>query len=131
MRDRDFYPMGAYDDPSAPYNEVTPPEKEFDICISQTLSKSTTVCTSKYNPEFDEESGRMYADTDDTDWEEACDDAGVHTPLELIELFGEFLKDHLKTIPKDNANRFKRKRYERLVQECEGWVDDDLEIVEE
>ena len=41
------YPCGA-DTPDAPYNQTTPPERDFDILVCTSLSKSTYITTDKY-----------------------------------------------------------------------------------
>ena len=69
---------------SAPFNEPDVPEKEFDVTISQTLSKSTSIYTQDYQPEYDEENGHVYADTSQTDWKKAYNDAAM-TPLDIIQ----------------------------------------------
>ena len=58
MRDSDYYPAGAYNDPNAPYNEPADPdpiEVECDTVV--TLRKTITVETCNYAPDYDEESG--------------------------------------------------------------------------
>lgn len=127
MRERDYYPAGAYDDPNAPYNEVTPPERDFDVTISQTLSKNTTLTTSRYLPEVDDEDGRMYPDTSDTDWKEIYEEE-AYTPLALIAKFKELMEDALKNgrVPKALQSTYKN-----LIEECEGWEEDDYEVIEE
>ena len=44
----DYYPPGAEFDPNAPYNQSDPEPVEVDVCISQTLHKSTTISTTDY-----------------------------------------------------------------------------------
>lgn len=126
MRDRDYYPAGAYDDPNAPYNEVPVPDKSFDVLVSQTLSKNTEVTTDDYIPRFDEEDG-PYADTDCTNFEDAYTKEHM-TPLQLIEKFKEFLTKHLPD-PIVDISGFKE--FKRLIKECEGWVEDELTVLEE
>lgn len=137
MYDNYNYPLGA-DNEDAPWNEKPTPEIDFEVLVSQTLSKSTIVTTSDYiyteNVEYDDEGSRFLErdqDTENTNWERAYNESGLHTPLELIELFGEFLKEHLKTIPDDKVSEYKRRRCMDLIIECEDWTSDDLEIVEE
>ena len=43
------YPLGAKDDPRAPYNEKTLPEKEIEVLVSITLSKSFKIKVSDYS----------------------------------------------------------------------------------
>lgn len=124
MRDRDYYPAGAYNDPNAPYNEVVVPDKTFDVLISQTLSKNTDVTTNDYTPIFDEECG-PYVDTEYTDFENAYMEEHM-TPLQLIEKFKEFLTKHL---PDPVVDLAEHKRWKKLISECENWVEDEIEII--
>lgn len=128
MTESGYYPPGAEFDPKAPWNEERIPEKSFNICVSQSLSKSTQVVTDDYNPEFDDEDGCIYADTSDTDWESVYNHNGLHTPLELIKLFKEFLEKHLPD-PIIDLRGFKEAK--SLISECKNWVEDELEIIEE
>lgn len=127
MRDRDYYPAGAYDDPNAPYNEVSVPEEDFDVVISQTLSKTTTVTTDSYNPYFDEEDGHVYADTENTNWSEEYSRNDHYTPLELIELF----KKHLEAELAKAEDAREKEKLQDLIDECSGWEEDDIEIFED
>ena len=81
MRESDYYAPGSYNDPSAPWNEVDVPEKEFDVICSQSLSRTATVWTNNYIPgasgvdyEPDDEGGYCACgwqdddDTSDTCW---------------------------------------------------------------
>lgn len=126
MRDRDYYPAGAYDDPNAPYNEVVVPNKTFNVLISQTLSKDTEVTTNDYTPRFDEEEG-PYADTAYTNFENAYMEEHM-TPLQLIEKFKEFLTKHL---PDPVVDLTEYKKWKKLISECDGWVEDELTVLEE
>lgn len=123
-------PAGAEYDPLAPYNQVEIPEREFDILISQTLSKSTSVETNDYIPvsEREEDFNNFYCNTSDTDWKKAYGDYGRYTPLELIEAFKELLQENLPN-PKEDPKKYRKYKY--LIEECEGWVEDDIEIMEE
>ena len=127
MREADYYPAGAYNDPSAPFNEPIVPERSFDVCISQTLSRSITVTTDKYQPEYDDENGHIYASTEDTDWRDVYKESDCHTPLELIKLFGECLK----AINKSGQVFITPGLDNKLIDECEGWCEDELEVIEE
>lgn len=141
------YPAGAENDPDAPYNEVEVPEKEFDVLVSQTLSKSTSVFTNNYIPgasgveyEHDEEGGHAVGwqdpdDTSDTDWEKEYHENDHYTPLELINKFKKYLErewDVLKNAAEANdaETRWKKNNIKHLIEECEGWTDDETEIIE-
>lgn len=145
------YPPGA-DTPDAPWNEVDVPEREFNITITQCLSKDTTVHTNDYVPgaegcdyEPDGEGGYCACgyhdpdDTSDTNWAEAY--KGEHyTPLQLI---GEYkkvleqelnrLEDYGKSIHSKKPSWwiYRKRTLEHLIEECEGWIDDETTIMED
>lgn len=131
------YPMGA-DNPSAPWNQVDPPEREFDIYISQSLSKDTTASTDQYTIISSGRGEDGYPEeeieTSDVDWTEAYNQEH-YTPLQLIEKFKEFLEARLREIKvsheqhRDSAKpRRCIKEYKHLIEECSGWVEDELTI---
>ena len=129
MRESGYYPPGAEFDPRAPWNEQEVPERQFDVCISQTLSKSTRVTTNDYVYEVDQDEDGVYetADTSDTNWEKAY--KGEHlTPLQLIGEFKDFLTKHL---PDPIVDLAEHKKWKNLISECEGWVEDELTVLEE
>ena len=139
MRDRDYYPAGAYDDPNAPYNEAEVPEKEFEITCTQTLSKSVVVVTNNYIPgasgvdyEPDDEGGCCACgwqdddDTSDTCWADEYHDNGYHTPIQLLELFKQFLEEQ-----KSHGIAFKSPKFtDDLIEECKDWIEDEVEYSE-
>ena len=126
MKESGYYPPGAEFDKNAPYNQVEPPERDFDVLISQTLSKSTMVTTQDYNPEYVEEDGHTYANTEYTDWLRAFDDSDCYTALELIEEFKKWL---IEALPDLEGKKLRRAKH--LIEECEGWQSDECEIMEE
>ena len=139
MRENDNYPPGVESNPNAPWNQNDPKEKEFEVTISQTLSKSTTVTTSDYTPggyfpETERDIDGYHTitcheldDTSDTNWKEAY--KGEHlTPLQLIGEFKGFLTKYLPD-PIIDVKRFQRFKY--LINECEGWIEDEIEVIEE
>ena len=140
------YPAGAEYDPNAPWNEVSVPEKEFNVCISQTLSKGTTVFTSNYIPgaegvdyEPDDEGGYCaYGwhdpdDTSNTDWEEEYKN-DHYTPIQLIELFKDTLKSQLESwegVDDCAAGKAQIRKIKHLISECEDWTEDETEVIED
>ena len=102
MSEADFYPAGAYRDPSAPYNEVEVPERDFEVTCSQSLSRTATVTTNNYIPcaedVWDDGVGchDEWADTSEICWSEEYSENGYKTPLELIGLLKEYL-DYCQT----------------------------------
>lgn len=121
-----YPPMSQSQWDSAPWNQSEPPERDFDILVSQTLSKSTMITTSDYIPEYDEEDGRTYANTEYTEWKQAFNDSGCYTPLELIEEFKKWLEEELPTL---EGNKLRQAKI--FIEECKDWQDDETEIVEE
>lgn len=133
MIESGYYPPGAEFDPRAPWNEPAIPEESFDVCISQTLSKSTKVITDDYYPEKDgdEDGSYMTANTSDTNWKAAYD-KDHYTPLQLINLFRSSLSDELNSILNKPNQDLKRKKYlEKLISECSDWTEDETEVVED
>lgn len=121
------YPAGLTDHSSnTPWNEPYIPERDFDLTISQSLSKDITVCTNRYNPEYDDEDGRTYFNTEDTDWTEVFKENGYHTPLQLIQLLGEVLQKDL-----EYGIVYQNPRVtQELINECSSWIADETEITE-
>ena len=136
MYDNYNYPPGA-DNEFAPWNEVEVPEKDFDVTCSQSLSKTVTVCTNNYIPgasgcdyEPDGEGGYSAIgwheddDTSDTDWAQEYHENDYHTPAQLLELFKNILVRDL-----ENGNPFRSEKYtKQLIEECEGWTEDETDF---
>ena len=125
---------------SAPFNQKDVPEEEFEVTCSQSLSRTATVWTSNYIPgasgvdyETDDE-GRPYAtawhddpDTSDTNWAEEYYYNDHYTPLQLIGFFKQYLEEGLK-----NGLVFQTPGItKRLIEECEGWREDETEYVKD
>ena len=139
MSAADYFPAGAYNDPSAPYNEPSIPDEEFEITCSQTLSKTVTVTTNNYIPgasgvdyDSDDEGGYHASpyhedpDTSDTNWAEEYHSNDYHTPLQLIQLLGQVLMDGL-----EHGIAFRSPKFTSdLIKECEGWSEDETEYIE-
>lgn len=140
MRESGYFPAGAEFDPLAPYNEPIVPEKDFEVTCSQSLSKTVTVTTNNYIPgasgvdyEPDDEGG-YYAsgwhdpdDTSDTNWADEYHNNDYHTPLQLIELFKQYLENELNRMGEVKNERW----IKHLIEECSDWQEDDTEIVED
>lgn len=135
------YPDGLSDfTPGTPWNEPDIPEKEFDVTCSQTLSKTVSVLTSNYVPgasgvdyEPDDEGG-YYAsgwhdpdDTSDTNWADEYHDNDYLTPLQLIELFKQYLENDLNRMGEVKNEKW----IKHLIEECSNWTEDETEYVED
>ena len=123
----DNYPPGAANDPNAPYNEVEVPEREFDVTISMSLSRTVQCYTNKYIPEVDDENGHLYVDTSDTPWSEVYGDNHKTIP-ELLEELKKYIQKDLDNLADDETKMdkaFHRRRLEFLLTECDEWTVDE------
>ena len=118
MSEADYYPAGAYSDPNAPYNEPIIPERDFDIDVEFVMSKTVTVTTNDYAPEYDDEDGREYANTENTDWEKAYDNSGHLTIAEMLQELESYVKDDMT---KTAHNSGKGRYLQRVLESCQGW----------
>ena len=119
MRNADYYPAGAADDPRAPYNQVDPPEKEFDCSATVVLNKDTTILTD-----------RVYWDGED--WE-LCEDVSkqdvfrdnyTDIPTLLAELV-KYIDGELEGKPSHQ----RRWELQKMKESAKGWtiIDEDYE----
>ena len=140
------YPDGLSDSTiGAPWNEESIPEKEFEVTCSQCLSRTASVWTDNYIPGCcgcDYEDGVAIGwqdpdDTSDTNWADEYKNNGYKTPLELIGMLREYLEKDLRDIQKDmlpndrSYNATKARKLKGLIEECEGWIEDETEYIEE
>lgn len=111
MRERDYYPAGAYDDPNAPYNQVEPPEVEIDIYASFTVERCCTILTDN-----------VYHDEDGW-W--LCDDASLDDEYSKnYDGIPKLLEELVKYIDGELQGDISHKRREELIKMREsatGW----------
>lgn len=127
MIESGYYPAGAEHDSNAPYNQKELPYRDFEVTISQALSKTLHIKTNYYTltVEKDEDGKHEVCDTSDTPWKEAYED-NFHTPLQLINLLKMVLEENKK-----NGIIFRTPQFqEDIIKECEDWCIDDYEVVE-
>lgn len=135
MRESGYYPPGAEFDPNAPWNEEEIPSKDFDVTISQSLSKNTVVTTNDYikggyfaEREWDSDGYCTITcvepdDTSNTDWVEAYK-SDSKTPLELIALLKDIIEGRV------DINKLTTWEKESIIEDCSNWVEDELVICE-
>lgn len=124
MYDNYNYPCGA-DTPDSPWSEPIIPEQEFNVCVMQTLVKETAISTDQYQPEYDEETGTTYANTDDTDWVKVYEEVAC-TPKHLIEACKKIAQWAV-----DNGTKSIDGVYlPAIIKECDGWDVDNTEVEE-
>jgi hypothetical protein len=99
------YPMGAQYDPKAPWNEPELKEKEIDVTISITLSKTTKITVQTLD------------DTDhlDSNYLKECVESSVYLPheIKLISMLPDV------TIPS------------KIIEDFDNWIVDDFEVIQE
>lgn len=108
------YPVGA-DTPNAPWNQIDPPEKEFDILISCIISKDTNIVTNNYQDD----------DTLKEPWTDFTNsEYTIKDIIEFAKKCAEFMLNK-----KDYSIKSKYE-LDRMIKSCTGW-DVDEEIVEQ
>ena len=120
------YPPGAANDPNAPYNQKEQEPVDIDVCVSCTLSKSTTIGG---NPEVDDLKD-IYEQQE-------------YTIPELLDEFDWILRKEIAetkaTIKSldDNMSNAKKalesniSHYNNLLDSLKGWTVDELEVIKE
>ena len=136
MRDSDYYPNGAYNDPNAPYNQVDSEPVEVEVTISQSLSRSTTITVTDYTAEEwedyepDEEDGfyrigGVDYDFSDSDLKGAYEEQEYTIP-ELLDYLKAYL---IADIAKCSEESGKKKKLQHILACCEGWEIDETEVI--
>lgn len=134
------YPMGAENDPNAPWNERAQENepREVEVEYSVILRKKVKVSTTDYTidrwdeTERDEDGFVIHCDGEDVDYSETdflAEYKEQHeTPKDLIIR----LKAELMLLLRDKPGCVGAKdgTWERLIKECEQWVEEE-EIVEQ
>ena len=68
MIESGYYPPGAEFDPNAPYNQKELPEKEIEVTVSITLSKTVKIKVSDYTVySIEADNGKCFDDIDYSD----------------------------------------------------------------
>jgi hypothetical protein len=115
MKESDYYPAGAWNDPDAPYNWHEQPEIELEITVSLTISKTVKVWVNDY----------------ETSIEEDPDDNTVHTYYDFSNCnLEEYVQEQIELpheLAKDLENNHLTEREKRSkIQDCKDWTVDDV-----
>ena len=132
MQSNSNYPPMSQDElEKAPFNEREQEDRDFNVTVSQTLSKTVPVITNDYNLEVVSEPHNQIheriVDTSETSWRDVYAENDYHTPEQLLKLFKrylEYLLDRKTVVPV--APSFLK----MLIKDCEDWIVDDEEFVE-
>lgn len=128
MRERDYYPAGAFDDHDAPYNDVPIEPYEFDCIITQTVQKYVGVETKSYNIEVDEEDGSVYREPDGVDWDEEYGTQHLDIP-ELLGVLQGLAKEKLEKCK--DLSISEKNRLNWLIKEADRWESTEKSVEEE
>lgn len=127
MIESGYYPPGAEFDPRAPWNEVEYPEKEIEVTVSVTLSKTVKVLVNDYNVEEDaDEDGRHLSyDFSECDLNKAVEEQVV-LPQNLAE-YTERMFNHDLNLKAAGMPKYLKD----AIEDCKGWTVDEMEVIEE
>ena len=119
------YPPGAEYDSNAPYNQKEQEPVDIDVCVSCTLSKSTTI---EGNPEVDDLKD-IYEQQEYT-IPELLREFGWILEVKIIEIeaaikFGDNMPIDKKTLESNISH------YNNLLEALKGWTVDELEVIKE
>lgn len=114
MIESGYYPPGAEFDPNAPYNEKELPEKEIEVIVSITLSKTVKIKVSDYT---------VYSNEDDN---------GNH--FEEVDYSDCNLKKAVEeqiTLPQSAYNYIISKSNKEIqaISDLKGWNVDEMEVI--
>lgn len=120
-----YYPPGAEFDPNAPYNQVDYPEREIEVTISVTLSKTVKVMVDDYQVEEDtDEDGRYLSyDYSECDLHKAVEDQ-ITLPQDLA-VFTERMFDHDLNLKAAGMPKYLK----GAIEDCKDWSVDEMEVI--
>lgn len=118
------YPAGS-DTSDAPWNQVDLPEKEIEVTISVTLSKTVKVMVDDYEVEEDaDEDGRYLSyDFSECDLNKAVEDQVV-LPQNLAE-FTERMFNHDLNLKAAGMPKYLKD----AIADCKDWCVDEMEVI--
>lgn len=125
MRDRDYYPAGAYDDPNAPFNQHDPDPIDISCEVTVTLKNTLIVDTTDYTEEYDEECGSV-----DVTFNGGCLDLEEEVSKRyksIPYLLGE-LEKYIKGELAGGVTGARKWELETLLESCRGWEQEEMEV---
>lgn len=130
------YPLGAEKDPNAPYNQETQLERDFNILVCTSLSKSTYITTDKYckNEWKDcniEDGERIVTGGEEITVEpEELKESYLreeYTIPQLLECLKEFAVEKLK----HDCTYEEIKKMHKILESLKGWIEDEFDVMQE
>ena len=119
MIESGYYPPGAEFDINASYNEKELPEKEIEVTVSITLSKTVKIKVSDYTVYSNEDdNGNHFEEVDysDCNLKEAVENQ-VYLPQEAGQLISDFVINPVRA--KNTA----------IVEDLSNWNVDEMEVI--
>lgn len=117
MTESGYYPPGAEHDPNAPWNQVDNPEREIEVTVSVTLSKTVKIKVSDYEitDSGKDEEGKCFENIDYSN----CDLKGaVEEQIVLPQKACDYIAP-------------KTKKDVKAISDLKDWNVDDFEVIEE
>lgn len=118
------YPMGS-DTSDAPWNQEDLPEREIEVTVSVTLSKTMKVMVDDYREEEDEDGRPLGCDFSNCDLCKAVEEQIV-LPQNLAKFTENMFKYDLD-LKAAGMSRYLKE----AIEDCKGWNVDDFEVVQE
>lgn len=122
-----YYPPGAEFNPNAPWNQVDIPDKEIEVTVSVTLSKTVKVNVNDYKIDggLDEDGPYYEYDYSECDLHKAVEEQVV-LPQNLAE-YTERMFNHDLNLKAVGMPKYLKS----ALEDCKGWTVDDFEVVSE
>nr|DAO50618.1 MAG TPA: hypothetical protein [Caudoviricetes sp.] len=117
MTESGYYPPGAEHDPNAPWNQEELPEREIEVTVSVTLSKTVKIKVSDYTitDSGKDEDGEYFEDVDYSD----CDlKRAVEEQITLPQNAWDYIAP-------------KSKKEVQAIFDLKGWNVDEMEVIPE
>ena len=117
MTESGYYPPGAEHDPNAPWNQVDNPEREIEVTVSVTLSKTVKIKVSDYEitDSGKDEDGEYFEDIDYSNYDLK---GAVEEQIVLPQKAWNYIAP-------------KTKKYVKVISDLKDWNVDDFEVIEE
>lgn len=106
---------------NAPWNYRGNQEQGFEVNVAITMSRDVIICTDNYRVGDDNE-----PNTDNTDWRKEYENKCYAIP-DLLKELEIYLK---KDIESNKGNKSKEHRLNELLEACQGWNVEELEVEE-
>lgn len=106
---------------NAPWNDRRNQEQGFEVNVAITMSRDVIICTDNYRVGDDNE-----PNTDNTDWRKEYENKCYAIP-DLLKELEIYLK---KDIESNKGNKSKEHRLNELLEACQGWNVEELEVEE-